>query len=121
MIKRCIMYLFNKKDKKKDNLLEIKYNLSSGIPFRWEFEIENSKVCDFVKRESNAEKTKEPICGGNVETNYYFKGLKKGKTTIIFKCINFADNYLSEIHEYKVMVDDNLNISLISKEERRLR
>ena len=112
--------IFKKKDKNKkenSNFLEIKYDLSSGIPFRWEYEIENNKICEFVKSESKGEETKEPICGGNVETKYYFKGIKPGKTKIIFKCINFADNYQSKTDEYKVLVDDNLNITLISKTE----
>ena len=119
-----MLNIFKKKEQNKktnSKLIEIKYEISSGIPFKWEYEIENNKICEFVKKESKAEKTKVPICGGNVEKIYYFKGLKKGNTTIFFKCINFADNYQSAIDEYKVNVDDNLNINIISKKSKVLR
>ena len=101
-------------------LLEIKYENSSGIPFRWEYEIENKEICEFVKFKKQGEKTKRPICGGSIEKTYYFKGIKEGTTKIIFKHINFADNYLSEINEYTIEVDSKLNISILSKENKRV-
>ncbi len=112
------MFIFNRK--KKENLFEIKYEMSSGIPFKWEHEIEDKEICEFVKKEVTGEKTKEPICGGPIEITYYFKGLKEGTTKIIFKYINFADNYVSEINEYQISVDKELIITLISKEEKRM-
>lgn len=107
--------------KKKDsNLLEIKYNMSSGIPFKWEWEVEDQTICNLVKCTSHGERAKEPICGGKVETTYFFQGFKPGTTKIIFKCINIADNYLSKIDEYTVTVEKNLKIKLVSKEEKRI-
>lgn len=108
--------LKNKKTKK----LEIVYDMNSGIPFRWEYEIKDNTICEFVESKSVGEKTKVPICGGKVETTYIFKGLKEGKTKIIFKLVNFADNYLSEINEYNIEVDKDNNITLLSKKEKRL-
>ena len=109
--------MFNFIKKKKDpNILEIKYNLSSGIPFKWEWEVEDQTICNLVKCTSHGEQSKEPICGGKVETTYFFQGLKSGTTKIIFKCINFADNVVSEIDEYTVTVDQKLKIKLTSKE-----
>ena len=110
--------IFNKKEE--NNTLEIKYDISSGIPFRWEYEIEDKEICEFVESNSQGEKAKEPICGGKVYTTYIFKGLKEGKTKIIFKLINFADDYLSEINEYNIEVDKNHKIALISKEEKKI-
>ena len=111
-----MLNLFKKKNiENNSKLLEIKYNLSSGIPFKWEYKIENNEICEFIKCESKGEKTKEPICGGNVETSYYFKGIKKGKTSILFKCINYADNYQIKTDEYKILVDESLNIIISSK------
>ena len=108
--------VFKKKRKTEDSKpLEIIYEKSSGIPFKWEYEIENTNICKFERSYSIGEKTKEPICGGSVETHYLFKGLQKGKTKIIFKCINFADHYISEINEYKVEVDQDKNITLLEK------
>ena len=103
-----MLNLFKKKNiENNSKLLEIKYSLSSGIPFKWEYEIKNNKICEFIKSES--------ICGGNVETSYYFKGIKKGKTSILFKCINYADNYQIKTDEYKILVDESLNIIISSK------
>lgn len=108
--------IFQKKKKEEEKYLIIKKEISSGIPFRWEFEIENKDICEYIKNESKGEKTKEPICGGKVETSYYFKGLKKGTTKIIFKSKNFADNYISQIEEYKIVVDEELKIKIESEE-----
>jgi len=115
--------LFKKKKKetKNDsNLLDITYSMSSGIPFRWEYEIEDKTLCEFVRIDYEAEKTKEPICGGQVDSHYLFKGLKEGKTKIIFKLINFGDNYLSEINTYTIKVDENNIITVLNKEEKKM-
>lgn len=102
--------------KKKKNL-EITYDISAGIPFRWEYEIEDTTICEFVESKSICEKAKEPICGGKVEISYIFRGLKSGKTRIIFKLINFADNYLSRVDEYNIKVDKG-NIIILSKDKK---
>lgn len=105
--------------KKKSNNLEIKYDINAGIPFRWEYEIEDNTICEFVESKSVGEKTKEPICGGNVETTYIFKGLKPGKTNIVFKLVNFADNYLVEENIYSIEVNKDNNVILLSKDIKR--
>ena len=100
--------MFNKSKK-----LEISYEMSSGIPFRWEYEIKDEKIVEFVKREVKGEKTKRPICGGPITIKYIFKGIKEGKTKIIFKLVNFTDNHIERKEEYKVSVDEKLNINII--------
>ena len=49
-----------KEQNKKTNskLIEIKYEISSGIPFKWEYEIENNKICEFVKKNPKQKKLK---------------------------------------------------------------
>lgn len=111
--------LFKKKEKIDQNLLDITYSVSSGIPFRWEYVIEDESIIKFEKINYVSEKTKEPICGGNVDHHYLFKGLKRGKTKIIFKYVNFADNYLSETNTYEVEVNEDLKPIILSKEDKR--
>lgn len=105
--------------KKKSNKLEIVYDISSGIPFRWEYEIKDNSVCEFVKVKSKGEKTRVPICGGKVQNTYIFSGIKPGKTKIIFKLINISEDCLVEKDEYNIEVDDDNNIILLSKEHKR--
>ena len=113
--------LFKKKEKIDPNLLDITYSVSSGIHFRWEYDIEDESIIKFEKINYVSEKTKEPICGGKVDHHYLFKGLKKGKTRIIFKYVNFADNYLSEMNTYEVEVKDDLTVTILSREDKRVR
>lgn len=104
--------------RKKENILlskklDISYRMSSGIPFRWEYEIEDTNIVEFVSKKTVGEKTKEPICGGPITIHYYFKGKKKGNTKIIFKLVNFADNYLDKEEVYNISVDDRLNAKIV--------
>ena len=50
--------------------LEIVYNINAGIPFKWEYEIKDNSICELANIKSKGEKTKEPICGGNIENIY---------------------------------------------------
>ena len=104
--------LFSKKNKKSKKL-EISYKMSSGIPFKWEYEIIDETIVEFVKKEVKGEKTKRPICGGPITIYYYFKGLKEGKTKIVFKLVNLTNNSLEKEEEYNISVDEKLNIALI--------
>ena len=99
--------------------LEIVYNINAGIPFKWEYEIKDNSICELANIKSKGEKTKKPICGGNIENIYTFKGIKSGKTIILFKLINIADNNISEVDEYNIEVDKNNNIILLSKKNKR--
>ena len=47
-----MLNLFKKKNiENNSKLLEIKYTISSGIPFKWEYEIENKQICEYIKSE----------------------------------------------------------------------
>lgn len=52
--------------------------------------------------------------GAPVITNYVFKGLKEGRTVIIFKYVNFVNNIVDKTEEHEVIVDKVLNISLVN-------
>ena len=106
------MGLFKKKNNSSKKI-EISYDISSGIPFRWEYEIEDNTIVELIKKETKGEKTKEPICGGKLTIKYIFKGIKEGKTKIVFKLVNFADNYIDREEVYNISVDKNHNIKII--------
>ena len=95
--------------------LEITRKISAGIPFRWEYEIEDPTVVEYVKNYVVSDENKGGLVGGKVTTNYVFKGLKKGKTTIIFKFYCFTENRVESEDKFNVEVDDDLNISLIKE------
>ena len=100
--------------------LEITYEVNSGIPFRWEYEIKNGKIVEFVKESFINDNKDKTICGAPINHVYLFKGIKKGKTKIIFKYHNFADDYIDEEDIYDVVVDKDMNISIVNKTNNRI-
>ena len=90
--------------------LIISYEINSGIPFKWEYDIEDNSIVTFVKSYVLSDDKDEVIDGANVTTNYVFKGLKEGTTTITFKCISLADGKATIVEKHKVRVDKDLNI-----------
>ncbi len=91
--------------------LELTYDINSGIPFKWEFEIEDPTVVEFVKSYVVKSDNTDTSTGGKVYTNYVFKGLKKGTTTITFKYIYFDDNKVHKKRSHIINVDEDNNIS----------
>ena len=98
----------------KDNsskTLELTYQTSKGIPFRWEYEIEDESIVklerSFVDDENKRQK------GGIVYNHYVFKGLKEGKTTIRFKYVEFTKDRVEREEVVNVKVDKFKNISLV--------
>ena len=103
-------------EKKNPNELELAYEINAGIPFRWEYEIEDESTVSFVKKYQISNDNSGAKVGGKIKTNYVFKGLKEGETTITFKYVNFADNYIDKKIKHMVMVDKDLNITLINND-----
>ena len=97
--------------------LKLTYKLNAGIPFKWEYEIEDKTVVEFVKSYVSKDENKDRIVGAPVYTNYIFKGLKEGETTITFKLVNFTDKTVSDTQKHRVKVDKNNNISLIKTDK----
>ena len=95
--------------------LELTYELNAGIPFKWEVEVEDDSIVEYVKSYVVRDDNKDAITGASVYTNYVFRGLKEGTTTITFKLVNFADNYISSEEKHKVKVDKEGNITLIKE------
>lgn len=91
--------------------LELTYEINAGIPFRWEYEILDNSVVEFVRsyvlKDENEERL---ITGGPVYTNYVFKGLKEGSTTITFKLVSITNECKPEIVIHNIKVDKDLNI-----------
>lgn len=97
--------------------IELTIESTAGIPYKWEYEIEDDSVVKLdrkyvIKNENTGGKV-----GGHIYTNYVFKGLKPGKTIVHFKYVNINnknDIYKEETDILKV--DNNLNISLVLME-----
>lgn len=91
--------------------LELTYKTNGGVPFEWKYEIKDKDIVKFVKK-YEVSNEKEIVDGGEVDINYVFKGLKKGKTTITFKYVSIEGEVVKE-EKNTVKVDENKNISLV--------
>ena len=111
-----IFVFFKGKDMYEDNskLLELTYKKSAGIPFYWKYEIEDETVVEYVKSYVLKDENTGGKVGAPVYTNYVFKGLKPGTTTITFKLVYIDDERVDEERKHTVRVDDDLNISLVA-------
>lgn len=106
--------IFLKKHEESSKKLELTYEINAGIPFRWEYEIEDEDIVEFVGTKVIRDDNKGGKVGGSVYTNYIFKGKKEGTTTITFKMVSITDdNYDGTVEKNTVKVDKDLNISLV--------
>ena len=106
------VYFYNKSKKEVLKELEIKVKTNGGVPYTWEYEIEDTSVVELEKKDSYVEDRYKELDGGPVDVIFTFKGLKKGTTTIILRYKNFTNNIIDEEKKYKVKVDNNKNITL---------
>ncbi len=110
--------IFLKKGDSSSKEIELTYKIASGIPFEWQYEIEDPSVVAFVRSYALPnDNNKKAISGGNVETNYVFKGLKKGKTTVTFKYVYLEDGSVDMEEKTTFLVDSDLNISILGIDE----
>ena len=93
-------------------ILELTVDTNGGVPYKWEYEIEDESVVKYVKN-YEINKEEEPVDGGHIQINYVFKGLKEGKTKVILKYINIVDKTVEKELVNNVKVDKNKNISLV--------
>ncbi len=112
-----VIMLIKKLKKHSINELEITKVISAGIPFKWEFEIEDSSIIEYANKYVIKDENKGGIVGAKVHTNYVFKGLKEGKTNIIFKLVNFTNNQVDTVDKHLVIVDTNLNIKEVIEKD----
>jgi len=94
-------------------ILELTYKQNAGIPYKWEYKIEDESIVKFVKSYVVEDDNKDGKVGAPIYTNYVFKGIKKGTTTITFKFINITTNKVEKEEVNKVKVDEFGNISLV--------
>lgn len=106
VLKVIIPYISGNKE------LELTYKSNGGVPYKWEYKIEDESIVKFVKTKDITSKEDKKLDGGPVYTNYIFKGLKQGKTTITFKYINIVDGSVDKEEKIIVKVDKYKNISL---------
>ena len=99
--------------------IEFTYQSQIGVPYHWEYEIEDKNVAEFVKKYELDDKQIEGGTGDSLYTNYVFKGLKEGKTIITFKYINDDDGLIDKENKVSIKVDKNKNISLIGVPEEK--
>lgn len=92
--------------------LELTYKTNGGVPYKWEYKVEDESIVKFVKTKDITSNEDKKLDGGPVYTNYIFKGLKQGKTTITFKYINIVDGSIDKEEKITVKVDKYKNISL---------
>ena len=100
------------------NELELTYEINAGIPFKWQYIIEDESIIEFVKSYVVRDDNKGGIVGASVYTNYVFRGLKEGTTTITFQYVNFTDNNrVHKTRKHVVRVDDKLHVSIVKDGE----
>ena len=105
-----IIKLFSNSSGSKE--LELTYKTNGGVPYKWEYEIEDESIVGFVKTKDITPEEDKQLDGGPVYINYIFKGLKQGKTAITFKYVNIVDGSIEKEEKVTVKVDKNKNISL---------
>lgn len=95
---------------KKSNVGEIVLRTNGGIPYVWNYTIEDESV---VKYKELVTDNKEPkYNGGKVDEHHYFEGIKEGSTTIKFEFKDIRDDSVQKTQEYNVTVDNKLNITI---------
>lgn len=90
----------------------ITLNSNEGVPYTWEFAIEDetiARIKDITSKKISSNET----TGGEKEVSYTFEGLKKGSTVVIFRYTNFTNNFVEKTKKYKITVDKNKNIDII--------
>ena len=105
--------MFGKKKKDSSKKITITYRIAAGIPFYWQYKIKDPSIVEFVEAKHRSTTKKKNLCGAPYDTDYIFKGLKEGKTTITFELFSISENKVDRIEKYKVEVDKDLNIRLV--------
>ena len=111
LIVASVMLLFNGGNGEKT--LELSYKTNAGVPYKWEYEIEDPSVVELEKTYEVENKNKDGITGAPITTNYVFRGLKEGTTKVTFKYVSIIDSSVSKEDINLIKVDKNKNISLI--------
>ena len=92
--------------------LELTYETNGGVPYRWEYVIDDESVVAFVKSYEVKNENKGGKVGAPIATNYVFKGLKEGTTMITFRYVSITDGTVDKEELIPVRVDKDKNLSL---------
>ena len=95
--------------------LEITVNTNGGVPYNWQYEIEDEEIVKYLKKYTVEED--KTLDGGPISINFVFEGLKEGKTTIKLKYVSVIDNSIEKEEIHHVKVDKLKNISLVVIED----
>ena len=94
----------------------LNYKISAGIPFKWVYEIEDDSIVKCVETKVVRNDNKRGKVGAPIYTDYVFKGLKKGKTTVTFKYVYIGvEEKVEREDKYTFEVDKDLNINLVKE------
>ena len=94
--------------------IELTYKTNGGVPYKWEYQIEDESIAQFVEAKDITPEQEKKMVGATISTNYVFKGVKEGKTTITFKYVNIISNVVEKEEKVTVKVDKHKNISLVA-------
>ena len=95
-----------------NNTLELTYQTNGGVPYEWRYEIEDNSIVEFVERKVINNQNKNGVVGAPITTAYVFRGLKEGKTKIIFKYVSLINEECVKEVINNVKVDENKKIVL---------
>ena len=90
--------------------LELTYKKSAGIPYNWEYKIEDESIVEFVESYVKKDENTGAIVGAPVYTSYVFKGLKKGETSITFRLVSLDGKDVVKEEKTDVYVDEYNNV-----------
>lgn len=95
--------------------IELKFETNGGVPYEWQYGIEDETIAKFVKSYEVENKNDGTMVGAPIVLAFVFEGVNEGTTTIRFKYVNITDGSLDKEEEYLVKVDKDKNISLVTK------
>ena len=74
---------------KTNNTAEIVMQINGGIPYDWEYAIEDTSIVKFkeTKETANNNDSDEMLIGGENDQIYIFEGIKEGKVYFIIKVV----------------------------------
>lgn len=86
------------------NQIELTYTTNGGVPYEWQYEIEDESIVKFVKSYVIEDKNKDGLVGAPISTNYVFEGVKDGTTFVTFKYVSLVDGSVVRKERLKLKV-----------------
>ena len=96
------------------NEFSLVYSQNAGIPYTWEYEIEDETILKAVDAYVVRDDNQDGRVGARVYKKYVFQGLKEGKTFLTFKFVNFTNNEVENAERYIVTVDKDLKTTYVN-------